>query len=1097
MTNKKIILPDYRKNKPWIKASIFGVFSVAGIMTSALISGTVANADEIVQDPVITTFQETAKNSDLNNDILNANNEIEKNINNDTNGASVTNNGIVIVSSKSELDIQKQKQDTQILNIKEQNQNNINSVASYNASVASSNVVASQEYQTSLSQYQIDSLAYQKSLILYENAQNSYANDLIADSSAQLKYLNNQASYAIASDNYESTISAYLNAELEAKNTIIKDLEKLDLNNGRWTVGTANEINGLSNINIISLGDKDSASSKVTYLGDGWVKGKSWNSEFKILRQGQNSTVNFTNISIDPKTHQNINLKLNISNIGKEDAIIGVDSKAWVYTSGITQDNTYKIVYEFYYDDGTPAKINSLSELGDLDGNQKVSNFLTDGNLKAQYIGGLISNNSENIFIGDGKWDISQGVADNNENPNQSIYSFIENASIFSYDFNNPGSNRQAMPDLNEVLQKIQNEAIEYSGISFALSYIGRYADLIDFPILPLIDKPIEPTPPVPKAQLPQPPNIPPILPKIPKQGVLKTVELLPIEYNLFQATSNLKDVVIDNGISVNNKKVVNGEELNYVLKNNPLEANRLADTNSLVIQDILPNGVITTLDKIQSKANTDYWNVTFDNQTITYTANTVMLDLINRDKTQTFNFEDFIIPVVVSLNDDNGGKLVNTFQTILNDSVISSNEVINPVIENPYQDNPNEDGDNPNTKEKQKKIVNVNGEDIDNKNLLISDEIQYEILWDLSDYTDWLKTATSQDENSLQKGMQLKDDYDDVNLTLKNYKILDQNNQEINLVNFGNFENVNGIATWNIFKVNDFLAMYGGQVLKAVLNMDINNLTVDGAEVENTAFQVDFGNQYETNTVKNVINIQNPIKTINLNGQDFNEQEIKLNEQFEYILASTKTPTNYGGVINSWIIKDKFDLAYDEIGNFTALNNKGEDISQFIKREIDQQTQEYSYSLTENYLKNLSPDQLSNFAWSVKQIAKRIKTGDVSNTFIEILNGEEINSNTVISHTKIKTIWQDIDGNILKNWIDGEQSHDQFPNYTFTETQIDNDGNIHHIFKQIVLPDPVTEKQTTLLPKTGINNQKDNLILNLSGLAMALGMVALKSRRF
>ena len=66
-----------------------------------------------------------------------------------------------------------------------------------------------------------------------------------------------------------------------------------------------------------------------------------------------------------------------------------------------------------------------------------------------------------------------------------------------------------------------------------------------------------------------------------------------------------------------------------------------------------------------------------------------------------------------------------------------------------------------------------------------------------------------------------------------------------------------------------------------------------------------------------------------------------------------------------------------------------------------------------------------------------------------------------------IKTIWQTVDKTItLRAWQDGEQPKDTFDGYEYVRTEIDEDGNIHHLYKPVVKEIPkVTPKE---LPKTG-----------------------------
>ena len=78
-----------------------------------------------------------------------------------------------------------------------------------------------------------------------------------------------------------------------------------------------------------------------------------------------------------------------------------------------------------------------------------------------------------------------------------------------------------------------------------------------------------------------------------------------------------------------------------------------------------------------------------------------------------------------------------------------------------------------------------------------------------------------------------------------------------------------------------------------------------------------------------------------------------------------------------------------------------------------------------------------------------------------------------------IKTIWETVDGHVLRPWKDGEQPKDSFNGYEYVRTVKDNDGNIHHIYK----PEPkknvttiwVTEDGKVLRPRENGEQPKDN----------------------
>ena len=50
----------------------------------------------------------------------------------------------------------------------------------------------------------------------------------------------------------------------------------------------------------------------------------------------------------------------------------------------------------------------------------------------------------------------------------------------------------------------------------------------------------------------------------------------------------------------------------------------------------------------------------------------------------------------------------------------------------------------------------------------------------------------------------------------------------------------------------------------------------------------------------------------------------------------------------------------------------------------------------------------------------------------------------------KVKTIWETVDGKVLRNWENGEKPKDGFDGYEYVRTDKDKDGNIHHIYKPV-----------------------------------------------
>ena len=89
-----------------------------------------------------------------------------------------------------------------------------------------------------------------------------------------------------------------------------------------------------------------------------------------------------------------------------------------------------------------------------------------------------------------------------------------------------------------------------------------------------------------------------------------------------------------------------------------------------------------------------------------------------------------------------------------------------------------------------------------------------------------------------------------------------------------------------------------------------------------------------------------------------------------------------------------------------------------------------------------------------------------------------------------MKTIWETVDGKVLRSWEDGDKPKDNFDGYEYVRTDKDNDGNIHHIYKPKVTPKETPKE----LPKTGGDS---GMLSNLLGGIFAMGgLLGFKRRK-
>ena len=92
------------------------------------------------------------------------------------------------------------------------------------------------------------------------------------------------------------------------------------------------------------------------------------------------------------------------------------------------------------------------------------------------------------------------------------------------------------------------------------------------------------------------------------------------------------------------------------------------------------------------------------------------------------------------------------------------------------------------------------------------------------------------------------------------------------------------------------------------------------------------------------------------------------------------------------------------------------------------------------------------------------------------------------------KTIWETVDGKVLRSWEDGEKSKDNFNGYEYVRTEKDNDGNIHHIYKPISVQKPT--QQAKELPNTGDSGIVSSVIGMLFTFGGMLGLKRSKNKK-
>jgi len=332
--------------------------------------------------------------------------------------------------------------------------------------------------------------------------------------------------------------------------------------------------------------------------------------------------------------------------------------------------------------------------------------------------------------------------------------------------------------------------------------------------------------------------------------------------------------VVGDTDASINNDVIMNGQDVTYPLTVSDLPANRAYDVKTLNWTDTLDSSIDYKSLKVYSKTGediTDKFRVSVAGQKLTITATDEYLAEINADKTQAWAMP--IVDVYGVANKD-GVEIPNDFTVKINDNEYKSN-----VVENSTP-----------TFNPTKEDLDGKGNNIDGENVLQGDTLHYALNWDLTGLNNLAIT-----DDLLVKGLSFTDDYDEKKLdvtdaTKSDFKITlaDSGKTETNDTTVtskvgDNATFVDGSQTADKFDMDDvtysmdngklvikaknpaeFLQKYAGKKLVITFNPVVKK----GASgvIYNTATQNNFGDDVDTNTVKNPIkDVTNVEKEVNI----------------------------------------------------------------------------------------------------------------------------------------------------------------------------------------------------------------------------------------
>lgn len=471
---------------------------------------------------------------------------------------------------------------------------------------------------------------------------------------------------------------------------------------------------------------------------------------------------------------------------------------------------------------------------------------------------------------------------------------------------------------------------------------------------------------------------------------------------------------------SVNGQNVAKGTTLTYGLTTDDVPANRAQKITSRSIVDTLDSkaqylGYKAFIKGADGKLVdvTEHINLTQDGQKLTFDEDSYLLDRYNQDLTKAVDTP--IIDLFVAAQGD-GSDIKNSYDLYTNGVKTTSNTVENKT---------------PNAPKPVKEDLNEKGVNIDGKYMLPGDTNVFKVNADYSDYK-----GIQASDDSIAKGFYIIDDFpeDALDVDISKFIAVDSKGQTVKGMSYKVYKSLSeapaavqaAVAKSGIKLNGSFIvasaddpASYFKQYVQTGDSVSIKMpMVVKDAfngEYKNAAYQFDFGNGYATNIVSNKVPKINPTKDVVIsvdNQKSLNNSNIKLNQNFDYKLTGAMLPANEGNPITQYGFQDDYDQVHDQYnGQYSVLLDtdvtltdgtvlkKGTDVTKYTTQVIDTENGAVDVEFDKDFLAKVDIDK-SAFGASVYLNMKRVKAGDVTNKYTNIINGKKYVSNTVKTHT-------------------------------------------------------------------------------------------------
>lgn len=467
------------------------------------------------------------------------------------------------------------------------------------------------------------------------------------------------------------------------------------------------------------------------------------------------------------------------------------------------------------------------------------------------------------------------------------------------------------------------------------------------------------------------------------------TYHLDSIYYGQGTDTKEVSDIQHGKITDVNGQQLTTGDQVTYKITADSLPAGRVNDISNLTFSDTLPDGMsVNDAKMVDTNGNDVSGNFTksINGNAVSFTATSDYSKALNADKPSVAKLP--VMEIVATVTKDSA-TLKNQAIVLVNNNSVTTNTTVNT---------------SGTSTPKKSETANGGSQDANEKTLQRGDTINYKV--DL-DYKD-IKTSTAISDAQKAKGLSFSDTYDSkTTAEPETAKLVTADGTELPSEMYTlTWGTANHTVTGKITDVDSFIKAYGGQVLSLKFDAAINKDVKDSEKVYNTAYQINFGQTYQTNTVWNKVDVPNPTKseTVDDNTEDGNGKYVVVGDTIKYTVT-----VDYSGVKASELTKDALSKEWSITDNYDAKTTADQNSIQLLDTSgntidssndtVNWDTQNHTVKLTfhdpASFLAKYG-DQVLKLKFNAK-VNEDVKDGDeIKNTAFQTNAGHTYQTNTV-----------------------------------------------------------------------------------------------------